>query len=914
MSIDTDKLVGQFREFIPFCAKKLELKDLPKIEWFSNGDSSAAQSTFGSFHKDERRIRIGIANRHPMDIMRTLAHELVHYKQSLEGKIDSRSGETGSPIENEANAKAGIIMRDWGRQHPDMFKQEPITEDDTAPTVIKLRGFARSPDARGYDPVARAKRWIDKITSRMSQNPLNPHQHAMLFKSGGEEALAMFELAPSTIKPGATEIKWFKTHPTGSGIGKRAMEKLQGWAAEDNMILTLYPWNKGDMSQSKLSAFYASLGFKPIDSGNKNMIWEPMRDLDENDAGSIDRIIDDLRNHPDHMDSAIDQIVYIVFRKPETVARHRDMLIQAVEERKTAIMRYLLRLLANPKISQEDALYVISPAVRGLKMLGMPWTELDTIKRSIDAERSKELDEVTKVKLSTDPNDYGAYVSDAGKAEKTVTIPFNKIVSTFEPEEFGKMKLPKSAANVKRIMAGIKRGDKLPPLLVRRYKNGYQVLDGHHRYEAYKRMKVKQVLVRVVDPMNITKLDEAKLTHKDPVERWISVFKTSKHPRFQGKTPEQRERMARAAQYHAVQNKKITREGKLLDKPTPSVESLAEKYGVDAQVVRRQLIKGIEVEKEHTSKPDVASEIALDHISEDLWYYKKLAKIEKVDAERSLPKKKHVAEAPLADYQPIGDFDKPGPFRGADRRLVPHPKNQLKAARFFENAPYDFRLFFSNIPGTGKYSEHGPMAPEKIKGIFKADAAQILQGHEDAITVVFVGNTGDSKVMMTPWIMAHRIGHAIQAGGRNTNVGPWRAAEKHFFDGINRLLEEYYGKTSSEIRQKNDSMRYDLTAEYAALFNAIGTQQSSRKGQIRRPYEFLYEMFAQYIGTGKITLNPLPKLKDYGRKAWGRSSKSLRLHPDAGDEAAYTTETLARDMEIMFNDVLSSMVGKVLVM
>jgi len=115
-----------------------------------------------------------------------------------------------------------------------------------------------------------------------------------------------------------------------------------------------------------------------------------------------------------------------------------------------------------------------------------------------------EVDEVAKVKLSTDPADYGAYVRDAGGPEKITTIPFNKIVSTFEPEEFGKMKLPKSAANVERIIAGIKRGDKLPPLLVRRYKNGYQVLDGHHRYEAYKRMRIKEIPVRVVDPKNIT--------------------------------------------------------------------------------------------------------------------------------------------------------------------------------------------------------------------------------------------------------------------------------------------------------------------------------------------------------------------------------------------------------------------------
>ena len=272
-------------------------------------------------------------------------------------------------------------------------------------------------------------------------------------------------------------------------------------------------------------------------------------------------------------------------------------------------------------------------------------------------------------------------------------------------------------------------------------------------------------------------------------------------------------------------------------------------------------------------------------------------------------------EAPLADYQPLGNFDKPGPFRGADKRLIPHPTNRLKTAKFFEQTPYDFRLFFSNIPGTGRYSEYGPMDPDVVRIIFGDDAEQILDGHENAITVVFVGNKGDSKVMMTPWIMAHRIGHAVQAGtrmGRKGNQSVWKEVEKHFFQGINNLLKDFYGKGSEG--QYDYGPRWDLNQEYAALFNAIGTQRSSRTGQIRRPYEFLYELFAQYLGTGQITLNPLPKSKEYGRKAWGRSTQSLRMTPGAEEESKYTTETLAHDMEIMFNDVLSELVGKVLVM
>lgn len=44
---------------------------------------------------------------------------------------------------------------------------------------------------------------------------------------------------------------------------------------------------------------------------------------------------------------------------------------------------------------------------------------------------------------------------------------------------------------------------------------------------------------------------------------------------------------------------------------------------------QQQLQKGIEHELEHTNDPDLAREIAMDHLSEDPKYYDHIAKIEK---------------------------------------------------------------------------------------------------------------------------------------------------------------------------------------------------------------------------------------------------------------------------------------------
>jgi hypothetical protein len=299
-------------------------------------------------------------------------------------------------------------------------------------------------------------------------------------------------------------------------------------------------------------------------------------------------------------------------------------------------------------------------------------------------------------------------------------------------------------------------------------------------------------------------------------------------------------------------------------------------------------------------------------------FYKSLGFIPQKNSKDMEWNPENINEAPLQSYTPMGDFNKPGPFRGPDKKLVPHPTNILKTQRFLEKTPYDFRLFFSNIPGTGKYSEYGPMDANQLKEIFGDQADQIINGSDDAVTVVFVGNAGDAKVPMTPWIMAHRFGHAIQAGQRGKQVwSTWGEAEKHFFSQVNSMLEEYYGKaSSSRFGVTPSSMRGDLTPEYNALFNAIGTQRSSRNNEIKRPYEFLYEIFAQYLGTGKVTFKPLPGNLGYGKKAWGNPSQYLNMKPEYknNEDARDAADILGRDMEYMFDDVLSSSVGKIFVM
>ena len=280
-----------------------------------------------------------------------------------------------------------------------------------------------------------------------------------------------------------------------------------------------------------------------------------------------------------------------------------------------------------------------------------------------------------------------------------------------------------------------------------------------------------------------------------------------------------------------------------------------------------------------------------------------------------------ITEAPLTDYVPLGFDGKGKQFKPVDKALVQHPVNYTKTVKFFEKTPYDFRLFFNNNPRLRNYRERGPMDHEAIKKIFGKDAEQIIQNSENAITIVFIGNYGDQAVMMTPWIMAHRFGHAIQAEIRRSGgyamsgqTEPWQRAESYFFKYINNMLAKYYNKVSKGY--SFSEVRWDISPEYNALFNAMGTQRSSRENQIKRPYEFFYELFAQYLKDGKITLNPIPANLNYGRKAWGRPTKYMGIKPDYRDEISrqQISDEVATNLDRLFGVVLRSSVGKIYVM
>jgi len=112
------------KDFVRFAKIKLNIRNDIPVELIYDLEFSRKYSSFACIMTDSKQIYVSVINRHPVDILRSLAHEMVHYKQMIDGQ--NIQGHTGSRHENEANAKAGVVLRDYGKMHPELFTMRPI--------------------------------------------------------------------------------------------------------------------------------------------------------------------------------------------------------------------------------------------------------------------------------------------------------------------------------------------------------------------------------------------------------------------------------------------------------------------------------------------------------------------------------------------------------------------------------------------------------------------------------------------------------------------------------------------------------------------------------------------------------------------------------------------------------------------
>jgi len=101
--------------------KGMNIRPLPKVK-FVDDDAENAQNFFGKtayYDPNNRVIVLYTMNRHPKDVMRSYAHEMIHHEQNCSGKLQNittqNTNEEGDlpEIEREAYEKGNMTFRNW---------------------------------------------------------------------------------------------------------------------------------------------------------------------------------------------------------------------------------------------------------------------------------------------------------------------------------------------------------------------------------------------------------------------------------------------------------------------------------------------------------------------------------------------------------------------------------------------------------------------------------------------------------------------------------------------------------------------------------------------------------------------------------------------------------------------------------
>jgi hypothetical protein len=121
MALLSDINKGKLNEFVKFVKNQLELDSVPTIVIKSNRDGLKTTANY-DYTKENKVVKVYGKNRALVDIMRSVAHELVHHKQFEQGRLEVRPPDIGGEIEDEANAKAGQYIKMFSKENPDIYE------------------------------------------------------------------------------------------------------------------------------------------------------------------------------------------------------------------------------------------------------------------------------------------------------------------------------------------------------------------------------------------------------------------------------------------------------------------------------------------------------------------------------------------------------------------------------------------------------------------------------------------------------------------------------------------------------------------------------------------------------------------------------------------------------------------------
>jgi hypothetical protein len=269
-------------------------------------------------------------------------------------------------------------------------------------------------------------------------------------------------------------------------------------------------------------------------------------------------------------------------------------------------------------------------------------------------------------------------------------------------------------------------------------------------------------------------------------------------------------------------------------------------------------------------------------------------------------------EMPITSFNLKGKWgpeDKPYRYDQQSIGILTNPKGVEKIHRKWSNTRDNFDLYFVRGPKVWQQNFVGEVSQDWVREKLGLD----IQPDEDSITVILTNNiSGTTRVPLTAWAIAHRFAHGL-----------YREAQfEQYFQ--KEVLRDFTSLTKQMFPNQDYWNMNAFSRGYRGgtilplhIAQAVGTMKSARDGKVDNFNEFINELVAQYIITGKITFNPLPRSFMVRKQmAWGRDNSLYRSHSLEGPDVEEINDLLeanARKYEYYLQEVFNGLTGRIFV-
>jgi ribosomal protein L7/L12 len=204
------------KNLMGFAQKQLGFERPPKL--FLKQDAENAKNMLGKtafYDPQAESITLFVSSRHPKDILRSLAHELVHHTQNLRGDLSpEKCGEMGMgyaqnnahlrEMEREAYEKGNLCFRDWEDGYKIQLQQQQeqkvkslkesktmtvkISKDELKDLILKVLKEEKAVTTEQADPLTTALKdpiaYLGYFGFHQDGRKINAYDDAKMAKKG----------------------------------------------------------------------------------------------------------------------------------------------------------------------------------------------------------------------------------------------------------------------------------------------------------------------------------------------------------------------------------------------------------------------------------------------------------------------------------------------------------------------------------------------------------------------------------------------------------------------------------------------------------------------------------------------------------------------------------------------------------